>query len=100
MATGSQEAAAEARIARLESDVGHIRSDITEMKSDIRSLRDKIDGVSSKIESVNLGLNGKIDAMNVDWHDSLASAKIWVLVFYIALAGSLLATLARGFGWV
>lgn len=68
----------EARIARLESDVAHIRSDIDDLKSDVRSLRDKTDAVK----------------------DSIASAKVWALVLYIALAGSLFGVLARGFGWL
>ncbi|HEX6996592.1 MAG TPA: hypothetical protein VF322_00515 [Gammaproteobacteria bacterium] len=70
------------------------------MKGDIRSLRDKIETSSASlnaiIDAVNAGLTVKIDALK----DSLASAKIWALVLYIALSGSLFATLARGFGWV
>jgi hypothetical protein len=68
----------EARIARLESDMAHVRSDVAELKTDLRSLRDRIDRLV----------------------ESLASAKIWALVLYIALAGGLFATLARGFGWL
>ena len=68
----------EARIARLESDMAHVRSDVAEIKTDLRSLRDRIDRLV----------------------ESLASAKIWALVLYIALAGGLFSTLARGFGWI
>jgi len=68
----------EARIARLESDVAHIRSDVGELKTDVRSLRAKIDKLS----------------------ESLASAQIWALMLYIALAGALFGVLARGFGWL
>lgn len=68
----------EARIARLESDIAHMRSDIAELKTDFRSLRDRIDRLV----------------------ESLAAAKIWALVLYIALAGGLFGTLARGFGWL
>ena len=68
----------EARIARLESDIAHMRSDIAELRTDFRSLRDRIDRL---VESV-------------------AAAKIWALVLYIALAGGLFGTLARGFGWL
>jgi hypothetical protein len=32
--------------------------------------------------------------------DSIASAKIWALTLYIALATVMLGTLARGFGWI
>jgi chromosome segregation ATPase len=79
----------EARIARLESDVGHIRSDLADVKTDLRSLRDKVD---AKFDAVN----GRIDGLT----NAVASAKIWALVLYIALAGSLFGTLARGFGWI
>ena len=68
----------EARIARLESDIAHMRSDLAELKTDFRSLRDRIDRLV----------------------ESLAAAKIWALVLYIALAGGLFGTLARGFGWL
>lgn len=68
----------EARIARLESDIAHMRSDIAELKTDFRSLRDRIDRLV----------------------ESLAAAKMWALVLYIALAGGLFGTLARGFGWL
>ena len=70
------------------------------MKADIRSLRDKVDATSTKlsekIEASTASLNARIDGVK----DSLASAKLWALVLYIALAGSLFATLARGFGWI
>jgi uncharacterized coiled-coil protein SlyX len=79
----------EARIARLESDVAHIRSDVAELKTDLRSLRDKID---AKLDAVNARIDKLVD--------SLASAKVWALVLYIALAGGLFGTLARGFGWL
>ena len=41
-------------------------------------------------------MNARIDKLV----DSLASAKVWALVLYIALAGGLFGTLARGFGWI
>ena len=72
----------EARIARLESDVAHIRSDLADVKADVRSMRDK--------------LEAKIDRLA----ESLAAAKIWALLLYVALAGGLFGTLARGFGWL
>jgi len=68
----------EARIARLESDTAHVRSDVAELKTDLRSVRDRIDRLV----------------------ESLAAAKIWALVLYIALAGGLFGTLPRGFGWL
>ena len=68
----------EARIARLESDMAHVRSALVEVKTDLRSLRDRIDRLV----------------------ESLAAAKVWALVLYIALAAGLFGTLARGFGWL
>jgi outer membrane murein-binding lipoprotein Lpp len=79
----------EARIARLESDVAHIRSDVAELKTDVRSLRDRMD---ARFDAVN----ARIDKLA----DSLASARVWALVLYIALAGALFGALARGFGWL
>ena len=79
----------EARIARLESDMAHVRSDVAELKTDVRSLRDRMD---FKLDAVNARIDKLVD--------SLASAKLWALVLYIALAGGLFGTLARGFGWL
>jgi outer membrane murein-binding lipoprotein Lpp len=79
----------EARIARLESDVAHIRSDVADLKTDVRSLRDKVD---AKFDAVNARIDKLVD--------SLASAKVWALTLYIALAGALFGVLARGFGWL
>ncbi len=86
----------EARIARLESDVAHIRSDLGDVKSDVRSLRGTIDSLRDKMDQRFAVVDAKIDGVK----DSLASAKVWALVLYIALAGSLFGTLARGFGWL
>ena len=83
----------ESRIARLESDVAHLRSDVAEIKVDLRSMRDKID---AKMDSMNSNLLEKIQAVK----DSIAAAKVWALILYFALAGGMLATMARGFGWI
>ena len=90
----------EARIARLESDVAHIRTDVGDIKVDLRALRDKVDDTATqlngKIDSSVARLDAKIDSVK----DSLASATTWALILYIALAGTLFGTLARGFGWI
>jgi uncharacterized coiled-coil protein SlyX len=109
--TTSAEPPMEARIARLESDVAHLRSDVAEIKVDQRSMRDKMDSMSSslsgKMDSMNSYLVGKMDSMNsdllekiTDLKDSIAAAKVWALILYFALAGAMLATMARGFGWI
>jgi hypothetical protein len=75
----------EARIARLESDqsdLAHLRSDVGDLRTDVRGLRDRIDA--------------KFDELR----NSIASAKTWALLLYIALAGALFGTLALGFGWI
>jgi hypothetical protein len=90
----------EARMARVESDVTHLLSDVSDIKADVRGLRDRMDAVASqlngKIDNVASQLNAKFD----DLRDSLAAAKIWALLLYIALAGINLGTLARGLGWI
>lgn len=119
----------EARIARLESDVAHVCTNVADIKVDLRSLRDKTDTMYvtlvEKIDSVAARLEGKIesDCVRLDskidsasdrltsrmdaldgkldrLKDSLASAKIWALVLYIAFGAAMLGTMARGFGWI
>ena len=68
----------EARIARLEADVAHVRTDVADIKVDVRMLRDKMDTLK----------------------DSITAAQVWALVLYIALAGGMFGTMARGFGWI
>ena len=100
VSTVDAEAGMEARIARLESDVAHIRTDIAEVKTDLRRLETKVDNVnqtlSGKVDNVNYTLSGKVDSLK----DEVASAKIWALVLYIALAAGMFGTMARGFGWL
>jgi hypothetical protein len=102
------------QVAELRADVHHIQTDVTDIKADqrvthqlIESLRketavtfesvrkdtaDRFDRVDQRFESVRQ----EIGAVK----DSLASAKIWALGLYFALAGSLLYALARGFKWL
>jgi uncharacterized coiled-coil protein SlyX len=75
-----------------------------------KSVNNRFDGVNERFE----GVYKKFDAMNdkfdrrfdaVDTkidklRDSLASAIVWTVTLYVALAGALLGTLARGFGWI
>jgi predicted RNase H-like nuclease (RuvC/YqgF family) len=111
----------EARIARLESDVAHIRSDVGDLKSDARTLRDKIDSlrdqlgalrdkIEEKTDSLRATLDARFERVDARFERvdaridtlaaSLASAKVWALALYVALAGSLFGVLARGFGWI
>ena len=61
------------QIAELRADVRHIQSDTTDIKAELRATNQRIDGLK----------------------DSLAA-----LGLYIALSGSLLYVLARGFKWL
>jgi hypothetical protein len=65
------------QVAELRADVRHVQSDTTDIKAELRVT------------------NARLDSLK----DSLASAKVWALGLYIALAGSLLYVLARGFRW-
>src|SRR5467141_3663603 len=103
------------QIARLESDVQHIQKDVADIKVDLRRTNDKIDEtnnridllrdkldqglrdgrthtddvqekLSGKIEDLRQELTQKIDSVR---HD-IASMKVWAMVMYFGLAGSLL----------
>lgn len=78
-----------AQVAGLSSDVRHIQSDVTDLKADLRALRketgERFDSMKKEIGEVK---------------DILASAKIWALGLYSALAGSLLYVVARAAKWI
>jgi prefoldin subunit 5 len=67
----------EARVAKLEAHVEHIKSDISDIKTDVREVR----------------------KTTQDIKDSISSAKVWALLLYIGLGGSLLFVMAKGFKW-
>ena len=101
-------------------------TNMADVKSDVRSLRDKMDVMNSKvsertdnfgaqltsrIDAMSAQLNDKIDRLNTSLtaelntkidsvKDSIAAAKIWALILYMALAGGMFGTMARGFGWI
>ena len=89
MALAATDSNIEARIARLESDVGHIRSDVGDMKHDIRDLR-------ARVDAMDLRLSDRINSIE----RSLASAKVWALMLFIAQAAAAYGTLARTMGWI
>jgi ElaB/YqjD/DUF883 family membrane-anchored ribosome-binding protein len=104
----------ELQVAVLGSDVRHIQSDVTDIKADLRAFRketgDRFDKIDQRFERVDQKLDstkkeiGEVKDSSVEQirevKDSLASAKIWALGLYFALAGSLLYVLARGFKWL
>jgi uncharacterized protein YlxW (UPF0749 family) len=67
-----------AQVAELRADVRHIQSDTTDIKAELRATNQRLDSL----------------------RESLASAKVWALGLYVALAGSLFYVLAHGFRWL
>ena len=83
-------------VAELRADVRHIQADVTDIKADQRVTDQRVESLrketADRFESVRKEI-GEVK-------DSLASAKIWALGLYFALAGSLLYVLATGFKWL
>jgi uncharacterized protein YlxW (UPF0749 family) len=77
------------QIAELRADVRHIQSDVADIKVELRATNQRIDS-----------LRQVVDQRFEQLKDSLASAKIWALGLYIALAGSIFYVLAHGFKWL
>jgi hypothetical protein len=80
-----KEKSVEERSATLETHVSYLREDNSEMKADIRRLDGKIDAVKDSITALTL---------------RLSRFAVWAVLLYVALAGSLLFVLARGFKWL
>jgi uncharacterized protein YPO0396 len=75
-----------ARIDATNSRMDGMRNDLTTRMDNLhKEQTTRIDNVADKLDALK---------------DSLASAKIWALVLYIALAGSMFTVLARGFKWI
>ena len=103
---------------KIESAVEHISVDIADIKVDVRDLRARLDFVhekldtkvdsvhdklDAKINGVEQRLGGRIDGLSDKTDvlsDRLSKAMVWAVLLYVALAGGLLAVLARGFGWM
>jgi uncharacterized protein YlxW (UPF0749 family) len=85
----------------LATKIDTVRTDLTTKIDTVRT------DLTTKIDTVHTDLNAKIDTVRNDLSEkidvikeSLASAKVWALMLYFALAGSLLYVLARGFKWI
>lgn len=103
----------EVRVARIESDVQHIKEVTTDLRVELRRTNDKIDALDVKVDGKFSAVDGKFSALDakVDGKfsalegkldglkDKLHSVTVWALLLYIALAGSLLTVLAKGFKW-
>jgi hypothetical protein len=94
-------------VAELRADVRHIQADVTDIKADLRVTNQRIESLGKetgeRFESLRKETGErfeKVEKVIGEVEDSLASAKIWALGLYFALAGSLLYVLARGFKWL
>ena len=102
------------QVAVLRSDVCHIQSDVTDIKADLRAFRketgERFDKIDQRFESSRGETTQRFDKVDQKFDsimkeigeikDILASAKIWALGLYFALAGSLLYVLARALKWL
>ena len=102
------------QVAELRSDVRHIQSDVTDIKADLRAFRketgERFDKIDQRFESSRGETTQRFDKVDQKFDsimkeigeikDILASAKIWALGLYFALAGSLLYVLARALKWL
>jgi chromosome segregation ATPase len=122
---GIQVAELRADVRHIQSDVTDIKADLRITNHRIESLETKTDGrfekVEQKIETLRKETGDRFEKADQkletfrketgdrfekvmytinELRDSLASAKIWALGLYVALAGSLFYVLARGFKWL
>ena len=102
------------QVAALRADVRHIQADVTDIKADLRVTNQRVeslrketaegfDKVDQRFESQRKETGERFEKVEKEIGEvknSLASAKIWALGLYFALAGSLLYVLARGFKWL
>jgi uncharacterized protein YlxW (UPF0749 family) len=84
------------QVAELRADVRHIQSDTTDIKAELRATNQRLDSLSQKTDN----RFERVDERFQKIEESLASAKVWALGLYIALAGSLFYVLAHGFKWL
>jgi hypothetical protein len=69
------------RFARLESKVEHVQSDVTELKADLRAALAKFDAIKDGVSEMQA---------------SRGFDRVW----WMGMAGGLLAVMARGFKWI
>jgi hypothetical protein len=91
------------QIAELRSDVRHIQSDVSDMKAELRAWHQRFEALVKKMDEKWEKSDQKWEKSDQKFDslkDSLASAKMWAIGLYIALAGSLLFVMAHGFKWL
>ena len=94
-------------LGEMRSDIRHLQQDVTDIKTEQRIRFDKID---ARFDKMDVQIDGRFE--KVDDHfgkiekdigaikESLASAKVWAIGLYVALAGTMLYVMARGFKWL
>jgi len=101
-------------LGQMQSDIRHLQSDVTDIKVEQRIRFDRIDARFDKVDARFKDHFDKVDARFDKADDrfrsiekemggskeSLASAKVWALGLYVALAGGMLYVMARGFKWL
>lgn len=70
---------------RRAEQLGKLSGAVEHLQADVTGIKERLDKVDSKIDAVK---------------DSLSSAKVWALTLYLALAGSMLFVMAKGFKWI
>jgi septation ring formation regulator EzrA len=91
------------QVAELRADVRHVQADVTDIKAEQRVTHQRIDSLRKETAERFGKVDDKFESVRKEIgevKDSLASAKIWALGLYFALAGPLLYVLARGFKWL
>jgi peptidoglycan hydrolase CwlO-like protein len=108
-------------LGEMQSDIRHLQSDVTDIKADQRIRFDKIDArfekvderfdkIDARFEKVDENIDARFEKTDDRFRsiekdlgaikDALASAKVWAIGLYIALAGTMLYVMARGFKWL
>ena len=105
------------QLGQLRSDVRHLQSDVTDLKSEVRithqridALRDKVDekltALDKKFEEKLDELSGSTDKRFNDLSKDIAAlavkvgdVKLWAVLFFISMFGSLFVVIAHAFKW-
>ncbi|HVS25254.1 MAG TPA: hypothetical protein VMU03_16110 [Gammaproteobacteria bacterium] len=75
--------------AKIDALANGMRSDMAAVKGDVAAVKDDVAALKGSVAE-------SIAAHKV----SIADARVWALVLYLALAATLLGVLARGFRWI
>ena len=90
-------------LGEMRSDIRHLQSDVTDIKADQRIRFDKIDARFDKIDARFDKADDRVASIEKGLAEikvSLSSAKVWAIGLYVALAGTMLYVMARGFKWL